>query len=509
MISSESRVRELVDQGLDRIMGKPGVVNAELFAGDNLVDGFKMNFTSNIPCNAGEQPTSEAKSGVSVRLLIDDGKYGTGSESGLDLDSVDTAYAKAVMSAHVNPFISELPLPVPQSSEVSSHHDSKVFDSRRGLFIDLGYEALEGAVDAFREGGFTPDSNIVFNGDVTIIREAMAVASSMGIRASETSTILSCFLTAMLQREDAKGTGWNTGSHLDGFDPKNIGRIAALSAINTVGGKRVPSGNYDVVLGPQAVTDVAHNFLIPGFGAENFAVGYTPFVGKFGRSIASSKVDIYDDPTIPGLGGSKSFNCEGLPTQRTVLVRNGDLVGLLSANETASLWSSNSQDSRITDYHNKLRRQLGTDEIPRLAGRNGFRFGKGGGRVHMSGISAHSTNLFIGGNEVVPESSLIDGSVLQDGLLIGRLWYLYPTNGPPAGDITGNVIASSYVVRDGKIVNPLSPNTLRLNDNFCRMLGNVSAVGDKTYGTVVWGSEGIVHAPYMMIRDVHFDSIAG
>lgn len=99
--------------------------------------------------------------------------------------------------------------------------------------------------------------------------------------------------------------------------------------------------------------------------------------------------------------------------------------------------------------------------------------------------------------------------MLNDGLLIGRLWYLYPPNGPSAGDITGTVIASSYVVKGGKVVNPLSPNVLRLNDNFLRMLNKVEAIGDRTHDTVVWGSEGIVHAPYMMIRNVHFDAIAG
>jgi len=98
-------------------------------------------------------------------------------------------------------------------------------------------------------------------------------------------------------------------------------------------------------------------------------------------------------------------------------------------------------------------------------------------------------------------------SFVKDGLYIGRIWYTYPVNGLRAGDFTGTVVADSYVIRDGKLAEPIKPNTLRINDNILNVMMNVTAVSKEGKPTLVWAADEIVYAPEIAVSSVHLDAI--
>lgn len=52
---------------------------------------------------------------------------------------------------------------------------------------------------------------------------------------------------------------------------------------------------------------------------------YSAFEGKLGEAVASEKVTLLDDGTMPGLYGSAAVDDEGHPRQRNVLIKNGVL----------------------------------------------------------------------------------------------------------------------------------------------------------------------------------------
>ncbi len=89
---------------------------------------------------------------------------------------------------------------------------------------------------------------------------------------------------------------------------------------------------------PQVMPVVLHN----GFGgvifheacghpleATSVAKGLSPFVGKLGEKIGSDLVTAYDDGFVDGAWGSASFDDEGMPTQKNLLIENGVLKGYL------------------------------------------------------------------------------------------------------------------------------------------------------------------------------------
>lgn len=54
------------------------------------------------------------------------------------------------------------------------------------------------------------------------------------------------------------------------------------------------------------------------------------FKGKMGEMIASSKVTLIDDGTVPGLYGSEAIDDEGHVTQKNILIENGRMVSWLA-----------------------------------------------------------------------------------------------------------------------------------------------------------------------------------
>jgi len=98
---------------------------------------------------------------------------------------------------------------------------------------------------------------------------------------------------------------------------------------------------------------------------------------------------------------------------------------------------------------------------------------------------------------------------VKDGLLIGRIWYTYPINGLRAGDFTCTVVGDSYIIKDGRIVAPLKPNTVRISDNIHNILANIIAIGNDAKGTLVWAADEVIYTPEIAVRGVKIDEIAG
>ncbi len=63
--------------------------------------------------------------------------------------------------------------------------------------------------------------------------------------------------------------------------------------------------------------------------AVAIASGGSEFCERLGDKVASAKVTLIDDGTIPGLYGSEAVDDEGHPTQKNILIKNGVLKGYL------------------------------------------------------------------------------------------------------------------------------------------------------------------------------------
>jgi PmbA protein len=92
---------------------------------------------------------------------------------------------------------------------------------------------------------------------------------------------------------------------------------------------------------------------------------------------------------------------------------------------------------------------------------------------------------------------------------IGRIWYTYPINGLRAGDFTGTVVGDSFVIKDGRLAEPLKANTVRINDNIHNVLRHITGLTTQRKGIVVWAADEVVYAPHLALSRLRLTEIAG
>ena len=65
--------------------------------------------------------------------------------------------------------------------------------------------------------------------------------------------------------------------------------------------------------------------------------GTSAFSGKIGQRVAAPGVTVFDDGALAGRRGSLTVDDEGTPTERTVLIEDGILVGYMHDRMSARL----------------------------------------------------------------------------------------------------------------------------------------------------------------------------
>ncbi len=90
-----------------------------------------------------------------------------------------------------------------------------------------------------------------------------------------------------------------------------------------------PAGEMDVVLGPGWNGVLLHEAVGHGLEGDFNRKGLSAFSGRIGDRVAAPGVTVIDDGTLNERRGSLTIDDEGTPTERTVLIEDGILVGYM------------------------------------------------------------------------------------------------------------------------------------------------------------------------------------
>jgi TldD protein len=116
--------------------------------------------------------------------------------------------------------------------------------------------------------------------------------------------------------------------------PQKVGEGIARRAVEQLKAKPPKGGTFPVVLGPNVVGVFVHEAF--GHLAEaDLTLSGSVLSDKLGKKVASNIVTFYDDGTVEGAFGSFKYDDEGTPAQKTLLVRDGVVAGLMHSRETA------------------------------------------------------------------------------------------------------------------------------------------------------------------------------
>jgi TldD protein len=98
-----------------------------------------------------------------------------------------------------------------------------------------------------------------------------------------------------------------------------------------------PAGEMDVVLGSGWPGVMLHEAVGHGLEGDFNRKKTSAFAGLMGKQVAAKGVTVVDDGTMQQRRGSLSIDDEGTPTNRTVLIEDGILVGYMQDRQNARL----------------------------------------------------------------------------------------------------------------------------------------------------------------------------
>ncbi|HEY6334465.1 MAG TPA: metalloprotease TldD [Alphaproteobacteria bacterium] len=156
-----------------------------------------------------------------------------------------------------------------------------------------------------------------------------------------------------------------------------------------------PAGEMPVVLGPGWPGILLHEAIGHGLEGDFNRKKTSAFAGLMGQRIASPGVTVVDDGTLPDRRGSLTVDDEGTPSQRTVLIEDGILVGFMQDRQNARLMGMKPTGNgrRQSFAHHPMPRMTNTymlagahqpEEIVRSVKRGLYAVNFGGGQVDIT-----------------------------------------------------------------------------------------------------------------------------
>ena len=220
---------------------------------------------------------------------------------------------------------------------------------------------------------------------------------------------------------------------------RETARNAAQAALRTLEAVECPSGKMPVVVGNGWGGVLFHESCGHPLEASAVAKGLSCFSGKDGEMIASPLVSAVDDSTIPGEWGSIDIDDEGNPGTKRQLIKNGKLVGYL-----------------VDDYNGRRMNQAGNGACRR--------------QNYKYCPTSRMSNTYIENGKSTPEEII---AATKLGL------YTKSFAGGSVNPSTGEFnfgCSEAYIIRDGKICEPVKGATLIGKGN--EILKNIDMVGN-------------------------------
>jgi len=289
-----------------------------------------------------KQAKSSVTAGIGIRCLVD-GAWGFSSTSNLSSTSIEQALKRAFECARS---LSQ----VKKATVKTLPHTTLA----RGEFVLKGYEELQ-------QMSLEEKMNVVVKAEAqTRGRSSLIQSSTCGYneqfedkivvttdgakaisRLCRNEMRLSAIAASQGEMSEGQHTVGRTGAWNCLFTEHSIdqmGEEAAKLAVDLLSAPKIPGGLATLILSPAMVGLLSHEAI--GHTVEaDFVLSGSVAQGKLGQRVASHLVTLCDAGFVEGhpfSGGSLLVDDEGVPTQNTMIIKNGILESYLHNRESAA-----------------------------------------------------------------------------------------------------------------------------------------------------------------------------
>ncbi len=319
------------------------------------------------------------------------------------------------------------------------------------------------------------DAGLVSAGMLETASVAHALATTGGCARAHDATV-AAFRVWALETPGAGGAA-GYGGHVH----RDLGALRLAeqteSAIRTCRDARDPgsleAGTYDVVMEPEAVTELLEWLATIAFGAPEVEQGSSPMAGRLGERITGEGVDLVEDPLLddPALGFGCPFDREGTWRRRVPLVERGVARAILYDRTCAARMGA---------------RSTGSAALPSMGS--------------PGGVGA--TALMLGPGAAASVDELLSG--IERGLYVRRLHYVNGLLEPRRAVMTGLTRDGCFLVEKGRVTRAVG--NMRFTDSLLEGLARADAMTRERKAVPTWWSDaGAFVAPAVRIRGWRFN----
>ncbi len=293
------------------------------------------SFTIDVENNAIKSASEKRDAGCGVRSVVKTGRVGFAYVTTLQDEDLFEAAAKSVKLAKVS---------VPDPDFVTLPSYSGIYPTVKGLFdpaiqklsSEEAAELIMRTVDATNEAVDARQTAV--EAQLSAAAGIKAIVNSLGISGSvETAAIfINSSPTIKDDNDQTSSYEFQVSRNLKSIDPEWVGSTAGRSAVNNLGGRTIEGGDMPIILTPLAVSTVIGGGFGGAINAEEIQYGRSYIADALGELIASESLSIMDDSHIVGGIGSRSFDAEGVPTERMQILHGGVLKNILHNSYTAN-----------------------------------------------------------------------------------------------------------------------------------------------------------------------------
>lgn len=276
-----------------------------------------------------------ASRGIGLRV-IHEGRQASASTSNLQPEALDRLVAEAVEMARHTSVDEAAVLPSRGDLGDCLNEDLRLYDEAiAGLPTDQKIDLAKRCEDAARSY-----SKLISNSEgarcATNLAQLQLLTSS-GFSGSYRASRCGLMVSPIASEGDSmQVSGWGDSQRwLDRLDsPEDIGEEAARRALRKLGAHKTATQEVPIVFDSVSAAELLDN-IFEAVSGESVFRRSSFLVGRLNEEIASPKLTVIDDGTIPGAVGSRPFDGEGMPSRKTHVIENGVLRSYLLNTYTA------------------------------------------------------------------------------------------------------------------------------------------------------------------------------